>query len=186
MAQEGQQLNDAQKLQLVVGNCIQKATELVLHSRLQPLPAVLRRGGVNRWFNIESEELLTVHDELEAWRQDISQPLQIDIFVDAAEEPRIRAALGLQPEEPTTVLLERWRLRYEPLGGPPTSISWPTFYKRFMVLLRSVLAQLRLLHTHRLAANLSRLRRSSGARGSSLSWISCCGKWRGWMRCGCG
>ena len=38
MAQEGQQLNDAQKLQLVVGNCIQKATELVLHSRLQPLP----------------------------------------------------------------------------------------------------------------------------------------------------
>lgn len=37
-----------------------------------------------------------MHDELEAWRQDISQPLQIDIFVDAANEPLIRGALGLQ------------------------------------------------------------------------------------------
>ena len=166
-AAQQQQLSDPQKLQLVVGNCIQKATELILHGRLMPLPATLRRGGVNRWFNIESEELLTVHDELEAWRQDISQPLQIDVYVDAGGEPLIRSALGLQPEEPTTVLLERWRLRYEPLGAPPSSISWPAFYKRFMVLLRSLLAQLRLLPTFRLAANLARLRGNSNAADAS-------------------
>ena len=61
-----------------------------------PLPASLKPGSVNRWFNIESEELLTMHDELEAWRQDISQPLQIDVFVDAAHEPLIRGTLGMQ------------------------------------------------------------------------------------------
>lgn len=42
-------LSDSQKLQLVVGNCVQKATELILHARLSPLPASLRRGAVNRW-----------------------------------------------------------------------------------------------------------------------------------------
>lgn len=30
------------------------------------------------------------------WRQDTSQPLQVDIFVDAANEPVIRGAIGLQ------------------------------------------------------------------------------------------
>ena len=119
----------------------------------------LRRGSVNRWFNVESEELLTLHDELEQWRLDISQPLQLDIFVDAADEPIIRSALGMQvralprpsrardahavraihrrnaprrsprvarqADEPTTVLLERWRIRYEPLGSSVSSISWP-------------------------------------------------------------
>ena len=120
-------MNDAQKLQLVVGkcasavlkihadhsksapmltrqaclslpphSCVQKASELILHGRLMPLPASLKPGSVNRWFNIESEELLTMHDELEAWRQDISQPLQIDVFVDAAHGPLIRGTLGMQ------------------------------------------------------------------------------------------
>ena len=68
----------------------------------------------------------------------------------------------LQAEEPTTVLLERWRLRYEPHNAAHSSISWPTFYKRFMVLLRSLLAQLRLLPSHRLATSLAKLRGTGG------------------------
>lgn len=89
-------ISDAQKLQLVVSNFVQKACEMVLHARMMPLPPTLNRGSVNRWFNVESEELLKVHDDLEHWRLDTSQPLQIDIFVDASEEPIIRGALGLQ------------------------------------------------------------------------------------------
>ena len=45
----GEGLNDSQKLQLVVRNCVQKTVELVLHSRLLPLPASMRRGQTNRW-----------------------------------------------------------------------------------------------------------------------------------------
>ena len=38
--------------------------------------------GVRRvQFNLESEELLTVRDELEEWRQDMAQPLQLDIML---------------------------------------------------------------------------------------------------------
>ena len=62
----------------------------------------------------------------------------------------------LQKEEPTAVLLERWRIRYEPLGRPPANVAWQTFYKRFMVLLRSLIAQLRLLPAHRLASSLAK------------------------------
>ena len=61
------------------------------------------------------------------------------------------------------MLLERWRLRYEPLGTTPSAISWPAFYKRFMVLLRSLLAQLRLLPSHRLVSSLAKLRGASGS-----------------------
>ena len=105
-------LSDPQKLQLVVGNFVQKACEMVLHSRMVPLPPTLRRGSVNRWFNVESEELLTLHDDLEQWRLDISQPLQLDVYVDATDEPLIRGALGLTPHEPTTV-----RSAAAPSGG---------------------------------------------------------------------
>ena len=137
----GEGLTDGQKLQLVVRNCVQKAVELVLHSRVIPLPPHMRRGSTNRWvrrtallpsspctrhtlpllvltlaggshqlgglapaprtrtapthsaaqrtltgvrrvqFNLESEELLTVRDELEEWRQDMAQPLQLDIML---------------------------------------------------------------------------------------------------------
>ena len=53
-------LSDAQKLQLVLGNFVQKACESVLHARMMPLPPTLRKGTANRWFNVESEELETV------------------------------------------------------------------------------------------------------------------------------
>lgn len=95
-------VSDAQKLQLVVSNFVQKACEMVVHARMIPLPDALRRGSVNRWFNVESEELLTLHDNLENWRLDISQPLQLDIFVDASEDPSIRSALGLQVRLPAS------------------------------------------------------------------------------------
>ena len=116
-------------------------------------------------FDVRSEELLRVHDELEAWRRDISQPLQLDIFVDATDEPMMRGALGMHAEEPTRVLLERWRLHYDPHDAPATQVALKPIYKRFMVLLRALLAQLRLLPTYRLASSLAKLR---GSHAGSL------------------
>ena len=110
-------LDATQKLQVVVGNCFQKAVELILHARIMPLTPELNRGASNEWvrlrmraarsrdlparalanvfspaavlarpqFDVRSEELLRVHDELEAWRRDISQPLQLDIFMATAD-----------------------------------------------------------------------------------------------------
>ena len=124
-------VSDPDKLQLVVANFVQKALEMVLHARLLPLPPTMRRGNMNSWFNIESEELLTLHDQLEPWRADISQPLQLDIFVDTSQLPPSHPLLGVLDAAPSSpvVLLERWRLAYEPQSAPPTNISWPGFYK---------------------------------------------------------
>ena len=44
-----ERLTDPQKLQVVVGNFMQKATELILHARIMPLPDRLQRGATNRW-----------------------------------------------------------------------------------------------------------------------------------------
>ena len=106
-------------------------------------------------FNIETVELLTVHDELQAWRVDIGQPVQLDIYVDTTSSPAaVREALGVGADEPPLALLERWRLHYEPLGSPPSHMAWPAFYKRFMVLLRGLIARLCLLPAHRLASHV--------------------------------
>ena len=82
-------------------------------------------------FNIDSESLPTVHAQLQAFREDISQPLQLDIFVDTSQLPPSHPLLGVLDAAPSSpvVLLERWRLAYEPQSAPPTNISWPGFYK---------------------------------------------------------
>ena len=82
-------------------------------------------------FNIDSESLPTVHSQLQAFREDISQPLQLDIFVDTSQLPPSHPLLGVLDAAPSSpvVLLERWRLAYEPQSAPPTNISWPGFYK---------------------------------------------------------
>ena len=151
-----QQLSDPAKLQLTVRNFVQKTVELILFSRLRPLPPEMPRGKPNRWvrrgsppraapppaprdppassapqFNIDSESLPTVHAQLQAFREDISQPLQLDIFVDTSQLPPSHPLLGVLDAAPSSpvVLLERWRLAYEPQSAPPTNISWPGFYK---------------------------------------------------------
>ena len=159
---------EAQKLQLVVRNCVQKALELVLRARVP-----LGRGTPNHWFNLESEEVACVRDRLEGWKQRISQPLQLDIFIDTSSSA-VRAAVGAQPNEPHLVLLERWTLRYEPAPHAPEAIGWPTFYKRFMVLLRSLAAFLRLMPAHRLASSLGRLGHASDA--PALGFRVCIGR----------
>ncbi len=50
-------LSDPEKLQLVVGNCMQKALELILHARLKPLPPALKLGAVNRWVRPRTNRL---------------------------------------------------------------------------------------------------------------------------------
>ena len=47
-------LSDPQKLQLVVGNCVQKAAELILHARIIPLPASMKKGESNHWVRLLS------------------------------------------------------------------------------------------------------------------------------------
>ena len=102
-------------------------------------------------FNLESEELLTVRDELEGWRQDIAQPLHLDIYLETAANSLMREAVGATAGEPSVVLLERWHVQYAPLPTPPAQVAWPGFYKRHMVLLRSILGQLRMMPSHRSA-----------------------------------
>ena len=63
----------------------------------------------------------------------------------------MREAVGATAEEPSLVLLERWHLQYAPPPTPPGQIAWPGFYKRHMVLLRSILGQLRMMPSHRSA-----------------------------------
>ena len=107
-----------------------------------------------------------MRDELEGWRQDTAQPLQLDIFLETAANSLIRDAVGATADEPSMVLLERWHLQYASVSTPPSQISWPGFYKRHMVLLRSILTYLRLMPSHRLAHSLAKL----GTGGPSLQY----------------
>lgn len=150
--------SDAQKLQLVIRNAVQKTVELVISARitnhLPPTPT----GGVNRWFNIESMELPAVRMQLDGWKQHMSAPLQLDLFLDSSDTPGLREAVSAQGHEPSLVLLESWLLQYDPSGALAERIVWPGFYKRFMVLLRSVVAFLRLMPAHRFASALAKQR----------------------------
>ena len=167
-------LRDDQKLQGLVQQCVYKTVELVLHARI---PHQAERGAdklrrSNLWvrrpraamsalriqrsiahqllcsllvqFNIESEEMPRVREQLDCWRAQFSQPLQVDVFVPPHET------------QPTELLLERWVLQYEPSFAEPHRIGWPVFYKRFMVLLRTVISFLRLMPTKCVAASLNR------------------------------
>jgi len=111
--------------------------------------------------------LLSLREELTGWRQQISQPLRLDIFVDTGDSALLREAVGAQAHERGTVLLERWWLRYEPAAAEPRGIGWPAFYKRFMVLLRALIGFLPLMPAHRLAASLAKLRGTDALRGSA-------------------
>ena len=42
-------LSDPEKLRLTVRNFVQKTVELILFSRLRPLPPSMPRGKPNRW-----------------------------------------------------------------------------------------------------------------------------------------
>ncbi|KAL3931827.1 MAG: hypothetical protein SGPRY_000966, partial [Prymnesium sp.] len=150
-----QLLSDPQKLQITVGNCVQKAAELILHARISPLG---ERGAVNHWFGIECEELISMREGLHAWRQDMSQPLQLDLFVDTTGSSLMRDSVGASESEPALILLERWRFQYVHFSEHLGNLAWDRFYKRFMVLMRSIVSQLRLLPAHRFASSLSKLR----------------------------
>lgn len=161
--------SEAQKLQLVVRNCVQKSLELILLDRVVPLTTSMRRGAPNHWvrevpedddgsigfswdaghaslstgagihlqlarrrsaaarnaatyasghcqpppqargptspppsspnptqFNLESDEIGVVRDQLDGWRQQISQPITLDIFISSSESHLIREAVGVQ------------------------------------------------------------------------------------------
>ena len=110
-----------------------------------------------------------MRDELEDWRQEIAQPLQLDIFLDTAANSLMRDAVGATADEPSLVLLERWHLQYAPPPAPPAAIAWPGFYKRHMVLLRAILGYLRLMPAHRLAHSLAKLKGDAPSLAYRLS-----------------
>jgi hypothetical protein len=101
-----------------------------------------------------------VREELQGWRQDISKPVQLDVWLNTGGSGPMREFVGASESEPTIVLLERWRMQYVPCAEPLGQCAWDPsrFYKRFCVLIRSIVAQLRLLPAQRLAMSLSKLR----------------------------
>ena len=99
-----------------------------------------------------------MRERVQDWRKDMRQPLQLDVFLDTAGSSLMRESLGASEGEPPVILLERWRFQYVPCSEPLSNVAWDRFYKRFMVLMRAIVSQLRLLPAHRLASSLSKLR----------------------------
>lgn len=47
-------------------------------------------------FNLESDEIGVVRDQLDGWRQHISQPITLDVFISTEGSQLIQEAVGVQ------------------------------------------------------------------------------------------
>ena len=163
--------SDHQKLNLLIANAIQKTIHLVIQDRVfathhshhphKRQHQTHTNKDTNSWFNIDSNHMPNLAKQIEnvAKQQHNTHTHQItlDIFVDTDQHPLIADAARNKNQDSNLLLLERWNLLYEPAPEMPAAIQWPSFYKRFMVLLRSIAAYLRLLPAHRFAVSFARL-----------------------------
>ena len=82
----------------VVREATSKIVSLVLTTRIQ----LNINGRINKWFNIELEELEGLTEELFPWRQNIHLPLVLSIYL-----------VSKRKEQSQTILLERWKIVYD-------------------------------------------------------------------------
>ncbi|UIZ24048.1 hypothetical protein KXD40_008265 [Peronospora effusa] len=136
------------KSEQVVLEFLYKAAELIVQSRvnIQAEPD-LRRGSRRTRFNLDIEGVPMVRDAMTIWREDVRQPLTIDIYWDGTGDDRCK------------VLLERWSITFAAEGENCDTQLGSTqdviqqlkgVCKRISVLLRALFSFMRQLPAHRL------------------------------------
>eukprot|EP01117_Protostelium_nocturnum_P015258 TRINITY_DN5898_c0_g1_i1.p1 TRINITY_DN5898_c0_g1~~TRINITY_DN5898_c0_g1_i1.p1 ORF type:complete len:547 (+),score=97.14 TRINITY_DN5898_c0_g1_i1:123-1763(+) len=136
-----------------------KLTQIILQSRV---PTVVQQSKnnnngkikINKWFNLELEELENITQELTPWAQNMYLPLYIRIFFNSKKSSQ-------QHEE--RVLLEKWKIQFEPYtGSSRESVEVPTLYKKLVLLVRSLYSFLRVVPAYRVFRDCNRNKMMSG------------------------
>ncbi|KAG5362430.1 Autophagy-related protein 13 [Yarrowia sp. C11] len=177
------------KLNQVVQNFFSKATQVVVQARLNPRQREQRQSGdkhkLNKWFNLETDELEAYREDLKLWRtidiynMDKMPPVVVETYLDMrhlspnqtlvledAYGKRWNASFGGRKTE---VVLERWVIeiqRPDAQGGagvtsPASSTELPMAYKKCILLFRSLYTYCRLLPAWTLQKRLSKSKLST-------------------------
>lgn len=174
------------KLNQVVQNFFSKATQVVVQARLNPRVREQRQSGdkhkLNKWFNLETDELEAYREDLKLWRNidiytvDKMPPVVVETYLDMRHlSPNqtlvLEDALGKRWNasfggRKTEVVLERWVIEIQrPEGGsqgsPASSTELPMAYKKCILLFRSLYTYCRLLPAWTLQKRLSKSKLST-------------------------
>eukprot|EP00892_Ulva_mutabilis_P007429 jgi/Ulvmu1/5058/UM021_0075.1 len=136
---------DALTVERWVGEAIIKCCYIVLSARIYRCSRTLPARSRSNWFKLEVEEVDEASAELARYRQDVSQPLIIQILYAEDDSAPSQAQI-----------IEQWEMQFD--GIPPTrhprNFSYddePTkIYKRMCVMARTLYSYVRVLPAYRL------------------------------------
>ncbi|KAG5363773.1 Autophagy-related protein 13 [Yarrowia sp. B02] len=170
------------KLNQVVQNFFSKATQVVVQARLNPRAREKSdKHKLNKWFNLETDELEAYRDDLKLWRSidiytvDKMPPVVVETYLDMrhlspnqtlvledASGKRWNASFGGRKTE---VVLERWVIEIQrpehSQSSPASSTELPMAYKKCILLFRALYTYCRLLPAWTLQKRLSKSKLST-------------------------
>lgn len=178
-ASSGSSHSSKSKLNQVVQNFFSKATQVVVQSRLGPRQRD-KSHKLNKWFNLETDELEAFRDDLKLWRtidiySDKMPPVVVETYLDMRHlnanqtlvledlhGKRWNASFGGRKTE---VVLERWVIEIQrpesPQQSPASSTELPMAYKKCILLFRALYTYCRLLPAWTLQKKLAKSKLSA-------------------------
>ncbi|KAK9803839.1 hypothetical protein WJX73_005890 [Symbiochloris irregularis] len=163
-------MTDKARLEQIVGECIVKAAQIVLVSRVNAPTKPVAPDQRKCWFNLQIEELPVTQSELEHWKRHVTTPLVLEIYLQPGQPGRLTAAFT-RPSSPSDanaseqargMLLERWTLQYlhsapeDRAGTARARLDTPAVYKRMVIMLRSLYSYVRMLPAFRMSRTSKR------------------------------
>lgn len=175
------------KLNQIVQQYFSKAAQIIVQSRIADVNSLYssNKGAhkLNKWFNIQLEDLEPFKEELKLWRTlDYQSPviprLVVETFLD---HKRLPADHDLELIDANgkawtvdkystrkEVVLERWILTFDPETQSAVADELPVIYTNVMILMRSLFTYTRLMPSWSLRNKLSSLSSSPLTLGCSI------------------
>eukprot|EP01103_Thecamoeba_quadrilineata_P010990 TRINITY_DN251_c1_g1_i1.p1 TRINITY_DN251_c1_g1~~TRINITY_DN251_c1_g1_i1.p1 ORF type:complete len:641 (-),score=93.24 TRINITY_DN251_c1_g1_i1:60-1982(-) len=134
----------------VIKECYNKMAQVIIQSRVQ-CRNLRKQTKKSKWFNLETDDITSISEQLQHLsNNNILKNISIEIYFNQQHNPL--AAYSLPDKH--SILLERWRISYDPIANPVGAIEPATVYKRAVVLIRSLYSLLRILPSNRLSRRI--------------------------------
>ncbi|OWM79704.1 autophagy-related protein 13a [Punica granatum] len=158
-------------MEQIVSQFLLKSLHIILDSRIPSLhpadrsneyaPASRIRKS-DRWFNLVLGDRPAALDNLNFWHRNLSDPMIIDIILvhEGSNSSSVDNIYGNSASRAPSIetVIERWTVHYESPRGTPQandSLAQKKTYKKLILLLRALYAQMRLLPAYRIFRQLS-------------------------------
>ncbi|KAI8887802.1 hypothetical protein K501DRAFT_35943 [Backusella circina FSU 941] len=135
------------KLEQILQNFYAKTAQIILQSRLTSQQTKDKRK-LNKWFNIVTEDMPQLREELQYWKSAIKQqqeeslPMVIELFLEPTGQEQ-------KKKKKKKIVLETWTLSLRhPL--PEFTVDLPNLYKRSLLFFRCLHSLVRLLPCYNL------------------------------------